>query len=68
MNFGVGEFRNPPAGVRRSVGRMQELGVNAELEICNIGHRPVDLSPYGEGMFIDSLETGREDTLVFTPW
>jgi hypothetical protein len=31
---------------------MPELGVNAELEICNIGHIPVDLSPYGKGMFI----------------
>jgi len=63
MSLGAGEFRNPPARVRRSVGRMPELGVNAELEICNIGHIPVDLSPYGKGMFIDPLETGLEDTL-----
>jgi 3-keto-5-aminohexanoate cleavage enzyme len=36
MSFGAGEFRNPPAGVRRLAGRMQELGIKAELEIYDI--------------------------------
>lgn len=62
MSFGDGEFRNPSAGVRRLIGRMQKFGVKAELEICNIGRIPVGLSPYEEGMIIDPLQTGLEDT------
>jgi 3-keto-5-aminohexanoate cleavage enzyme len=38
MSFGVGEFRNPPAGVERLARRMEELGVKPELEIYDTGH------------------------------
>jgi uncharacterized protein (DUF849 family) len=56
MSFGAGEFRNPPAGVRRLAARMQELGVKAELEIYDIGHVPVCLSLYEEGLLRDPLQ------------
>jgi 3-keto-5-aminohexanoate cleavage enzyme len=56
MSFGAGEFRNPPAGVRRLAARMQELGVKAELEIYDIGHIPVCLSLYEEGLLADPLQ------------
>ena len=56
MSFGVGEFRNPPAGVRRLAARMQELGVKAELEIYDFGHIPVCLSLYEEGLLADPLQ------------
>jgi 3-keto-5-aminohexanoate cleavage enzyme len=56
MSFGTGEFRNPPAGVRRLAARMQELGVKAELEIYDIGHVPVCLSLYEEGLLDDPLQ------------
>jgi 3-keto-5-aminohexanoate cleavage enzyme len=56
MSFGAGEFRNPPAGVRRLAARMQELGVKAELEIYDIGHVPVCLSLYEEGLLSDPLQ------------
>jgi uncharacterized protein (DUF849 family) len=45
MSFGAGEFRNPPAGVRRLASRMRELGVKAELDIDDMGHIPVCPSP-----------------------
>ena len=38
MSFGAGEFRNPPAGVRRLAARMRELDVKPELEIYDTGH------------------------------
>jgi 3-keto-5-aminohexanoate cleavage enzyme len=38
MSFGRGEFRNPPAGVRRLAARMRELGIKPELEIYDSGH------------------------------
>ncbi|MGC2485083.1 MAG: 3-keto-5-aminohexanoate cleavage protein [Acidimicrobiales bacterium] len=56
MSFGVGEFRNPPLGVRRLAARMQELGVKAELEIYDVGHVPVCLSLYEEGLLSDPLQ------------
>jgi uncharacterized protein (DUF849 family) len=56
MSFGAGEFRNPPAGVRRLAGRMQELGVKAELEIYDIGHIPVCLSLFEEGLLTAPLQ------------
>ncbi|MGC1239310.1 MAG: 3-keto-5-aminohexanoate cleavage protein [Acidimicrobiales bacterium] len=56
MSFGAGEFRNPPLGVRRLAARMQELGVKAELEIYDIGHVPVCLSLYEEGLLSDPLQ------------
>jgi 3-keto-5-aminohexanoate cleavage enzyme len=56
MSFGVGEFRNPPAGVRRLAARMQELGVKAELEIYDFGHIPVCLALKEEGLLSDPLQ------------
>lgn len=56
MSFGVGEFRNPPTGVRRLAARMQELGVKAELEIYDIGHIPVCLSLLEEGFLVEPLQ------------
>ena len=56
MSFGAGEFRNPPAGVRRLAARMQELGVKAELEIYDFGHIPVCLSLYEEGLLAEPLQ------------
>jgi uncharacterized protein (DUF849 family) len=56
MSFGAGEFRNPPAGVRRLAARMQELGVKAELEIYDIGHIPVCLSLYEDGLLAEPLQ------------
>jgi uncharacterized protein (DUF849 family) len=38
MSFGRGEFRNPPADVRRLAARMRDLGVKPELEIYDTGH------------------------------
>jgi 3-keto-5-aminohexanoate cleavage enzyme len=56
MSFGAGEFLNPPAGVRRLAARMQELGVKAELEIYDIGHIPVCLSLFEEGLLSEPLQ------------
>jgi uncharacterized protein (DUF849 family) len=50
MSFGVGEFRNPPTGVRRLAARMQELGVKPELEIYDTGHLDVCLQLVEEGL------------------
>ena len=44
MSFGNGEFRNPPAEVRKLAARMKELGVKAELEIYDSGHLDVCLA------------------------
>ncbi|WGY00369.1 3-keto-5-aminohexanoate cleavage protein [Nocardioides sp. QY071] len=38
MSFADGEFRNPPADVRRLAERMRELGVKPELEVYDTGH------------------------------
>jgi uncharacterized protein (DUF849 family) len=56
MSFGAGEFRNPPSGVRRLAARMQELGVKAELEIYDMGHIPVCLSLFEEGLLAEPLQ------------
>jgi len=50
MSFGTGEFRNPPAGVRRLAARMQELGIKPELEIYDTGHLDVCLQLVEEGL------------------
>lgn len=50
MSFGAGEFRNPPAGVRRLAARMQELGIKPELEIYDTGHLDVCLQLVEEGL------------------
>jgi 3-keto-5-aminohexanoate cleavage enzyme len=56
MSFGAGEFRNPPAGVRRLAARMRELNVKAELEIYDMGHIPVCLSLLSEGLLVEPLQ------------
>jgi len=56
MTFANGEFRNPPRDVRRLAARMQELGVKAELEIYDMGHIPVCLSLFEEGLLVEPLQ------------
>ncbi|MDP9284587.1 MAG: 3-keto-5-aminohexanoate cleavage protein [Actinomycetota bacterium] len=55
MSFGTGEFRNPPAGVRRLAARMQELGIKPELEIYDSGHLDVCLQLVEEGHVTEPL-------------
>lgn len=50
MSFGAGEFRNPPADVRRLAARMQELGVKPEMEIYDTGHLDMCLRLIDEGL------------------
>jgi uncharacterized protein (DUF849 family) len=50
MSFGIGEFRNPPTGVRRVAARMKELGIKPELEIYDTGHLDVCLQLVEEGL------------------
>ncbi|MFC4942629.1 3-keto-5-aminohexanoate cleavage protein [Pseudonocardia sp. GCM10023141] len=50
MSFGSGEFRNPPADVRRLAARMAELGVKPELEIYDTGHLDACLRLRDEGL------------------
>jgi 3-keto-5-aminohexanoate cleavage enzyme len=56
MTFGGGEFRNPPAGVRRLAARMRELEIKPELEIYDTGHVEVALALHGEGLLADPLQ------------
>jgi 3-keto-5-aminohexanoate cleavage enzyme len=56
MSFGAGEFRNPPAGVRRLATRMGELGIKPELEIYDTGHLDVALALHAEGLLADPLQ------------
>ncbi|GAA3564815.1 3-keto-5-aminohexanoate cleavage protein [Amycolatopsis ultiminotia] len=53
MSFGAGEFRNPPADVRRLAARMAELGVKPELEIYDTGHLDACLRLRDEGLLDD---------------
>ncbi|GAA1826880.1 3-keto-5-aminohexanoate cleavage protein [Pseudonocardia ailaonensis] len=53
MSFGAGEFRNPPADVRRLAGRMAELGVKPELEVYDTGHLDACLRLRDEGLLPD---------------
>ena len=55
MSFGVGEFRNPPAGVRRLAARMQDLRIKPELEIYDTGHLEVCLQLVEEGLVDEPL-------------
>jgi 3-keto-5-aminohexanoate cleavage enzyme len=55
MSFADGEFRNPPEGVRRLAGRMQELGVKPELEIYDTGHLDVALALAADGLVEEPL-------------
>jgi 3-keto-5-aminohexanoate cleavage enzyme len=56
MSFGAGEFRNPPAGVRRLAARMRELDVKPELEIYDTGHLDACLRLYDEGLLAEPLQ------------
>lgn len=56
MSFGSGEFRNPPADVRRLASRMQELGVKPELEIYDTGHLDACLRLRDEGLLDGPLQ------------
>jgi uncharacterized protein (DUF849 family) len=56
MSFGVGEFRNPPDGVRRLAARMRELDVKPELEVYDTGHLEVALGLHGEGLLDEPLQ------------
>ncbi|MFD2416634.1 BKACE family enzyme [Amycolatopsis pigmentata] len=53
MSFGGGEFRNPPAEVRRLAARMRELDVKPELEIYDTGHLDACLRLRDEGLLDD---------------
>jgi uncharacterized protein (DUF849 family) len=55
MSFGTGEFRNPPAGVRRLAARMRELGIKPELEIYDTGHLDVCLQLVEEDLVEEPL-------------
>ncbi|WP_030434825.1 3-keto-5-aminohexanoate cleavage protein [Actinoplanes subtropicus] len=65
MSFGPGEFRNPPAGVRRLAARMRDLDVKPELEIYGTGHLDACLRLYGEGLLDrigrDGVDFDREE-------
>jgi uncharacterized protein (DUF849 family) len=56
MSFGIGEFRNPPDGVRRLAARMRELDVKPELEIYDTGHLEVALVLHEEGLLAEPLQ------------
>jgi len=56
MSFGDGEFRNPPAGVRRLAARMRELGVKPELEIYDTGHLEACLRLRDQGLLDEPLQ------------
>lgn len=56
MSFGMGEFLNPPVGVRRLAARMRELNVKPELEIYDTGHIDAVMKLYDEGLLADPLQ------------
>lgn len=56
MTFGNGEFRNPPAGVRRLAARMRELGVKPELEIYDVGHVDMVMRLLKEDLLVEPLQ------------
>ena len=56
MSFGMAEFSNPPAGVRKLAARMRELGVKAELEVYDSGHIDVCLQLLKEGLLVEPLQ------------
>lgn len=56
MTFASGEFRNPPADVRRLAARMQELGIKPELEIYDTGHLEECLRLRDEGLLGEQLQ------------
>lgn len=56
MSFGMGEFRNPPLGVRRLAARMRELGVKPELEVYDTGHLDAVMRLYDEDLLAEPLQ------------
>lgn len=56
MSFAGGEFRNPPADVRRLAARMRELGIKPELEIYDTGHLDECLRLRDEGLLEGELQ------------
>lgn len=56
MSFGMGEFRNPPLGVRRLAARMRELDVKPELEVYDTGHLDAVMRLYDEGLLAEPLQ------------
>jgi uncharacterized protein (DUF849 family) len=56
MSFAGGEFRNPPAGVRRLAARMLELGIKPEIEIYDSGHLDAAMQLRDEGLLADPLQ------------
>lgn len=56
MSFGLGEFRNPPDGVRRLAARMRELDVKPELEVYDTGHLDACIRLFEEGLLATPLQ------------
>lgn len=56
MSFSGGEFRNPPADVRRLAARMRDLGIKPELEIYDTGHLDECLRLRDEGLLEGNLQ------------
>lgn len=56
MSFGGGEFRNPPADVRRLAARMRDFGIKPELEIYDTGHLDECLRLRDEGLLEGDLQ------------
>jgi uncharacterized protein (DUF849 family) len=56
MSFADGEFRNPPAGVRRLAARMRELGVKPEIEVYDTGHLDAALALFADGLLEGPLQ------------
>lgn len=56
MTFGAGEFRNPPAGVRRLAEQMRERNVKPELEVYDTGHLEVALGLHADGLLVEPLQ------------
>jgi 3-keto-5-aminohexanoate cleavage enzyme len=56
MTFGASEFRNPPEGVERLARRMEELGIQPELEIYDTGHLDECLRLRDQGVLSGRLQ------------
>jgi len=56
MSFGSGEFRNPPADVRRLAAEMRDRGIRPELEIYDTGHLDECLRLRDEGLIEGRLQ------------
>lgn len=56
MSFGAGEFRNPPADVRRLAAKMRDRGIKPELEIYDSGHLDECLRLRDEGLLEEPMQ------------